>query len=325
MSNNHDEDDWSNDSASLFREARRAHDPTSAESAQLAAVLARIQAATPQTTTETPFAANRSADAARGATSQTLHLVASVSLGVAFIAAAYFAFIRVDRHPSEPARSAKHATPAEVPSGPPSIATPPAPVPPAPAPSRLPSAPAQASAARDEPQSRSRSQRRRPRATAETQRTSPIETAAAPEAPSSASHDNSRSATVPQNSDTLQKAAPPATSLESIPKEPVTSAPRKADPTLPQTAPTELATMKRIQAALRDADFSTALTLCADHARRWPHGVFELEREGVRAIASCGGNSDDAALRAKRFLTTHPHAPVAMRVRTACAAQLMKR
>jgi hypothetical protein len=86
-----------------------------------------------------------------------------------------------------------------------------------------------------------------------------------------------------------------------------------------------LAMMKRIQAALRDTDFPTVLTLCAEHARRWPHGVFELEREGVRAIASCGGNSDDAALRAKRFLKAHPRAPVAMRVSASCAEQLMKR
>ena len=83
--------------------------------------------------------------------------------------------------------------------------------------------------------------------------------------------------------------------------------------------------MKRIQAALREADYSTVLTLCAEHARRWPHGVFELEREGVRAIASCDRDSDDATLRAKRFLKAHPHAPVAMRVSAACAAQLKER
>ncbi len=83
--------------------------------------------------------------------------------------------------------------------------------------------------------------------------------------------------------------------------------------------------MKRIQGALRDADFSKALALCAEHARRWPDGVFEHEREGVRAIASCGMRSDDAALRAQRFLTMHPDAPVALRVSAACARQLTKR
>lgn len=82
--------------------------------------------------------------------------------------------------------------------------------------------------------------------------------------------------------------------------------------------------MKRIQGALHAADFSTVLALCGEHARRWPHGVFELEREGVRAIASCGEHLDDAAVRAQQFLTAHPHAPVAMRVSAACAAQLKR-
>jgi hypothetical protein len=123
----------------------------------------------------------------------------------------------------------------------------------------------------------------------------------------------------------IQETAPPAPSGSGSPQQAVTAAARKADPTRPENAGTELAMMKRIQGALREADFSTVLALCAEHARRWPHGVFELEREGVRAIASCGGNSDDAALRAKRFLTAHPRAPVAMRVSAACAAQLMKR
>jgi hypothetical protein len=83
--------------------------------------------------------------------------------------------------------------------------------------------------------------------------------------------------------------------------------------------------MTRMQGALREADFSKVLALCAEHARRWPHGMFEVEREGARAIASCGEGSADAVLRAKRFLSAHPSAPVAMRVSAACAAQLHER
>jgi hypothetical protein len=165
--------------------------------------------------------------------------------------------------------------------------------------------------------------------------------ASASEPSSSARHDNSTNVIVPENSAAaqeraepgniaraaaaVQETAPRATSFESNPKEPATAAARKADPTLPEAARTELAMMKLMQGALRDADYSTVLALCAEHARRWPHGVFELEREGVRAIASCGGNSNGAVLRATRFLTAHPHAPVALRVRAACAVQLTKR
>jgi hypothetical protein len=304
----------------------------------LDAVLTRIQAAK----AEPSFVADSGADiAVRGATSAMLRKVASVSLGVVCIAAASVAFVRLNRHTSEPARSAKSAptavasAPSQPPPKPMAIAMQPALVP-----SVEPSTSAQTSAAPDEAQAAPRSQRRRSRAIAERQRASRIEMASVPEPSSSAPHDTSTNVTVPQNSAApheraepgnsvkaaaaIQEAAPRATSFQSNAQEAVTAA-RKADPTLPQPARTELALLKRIQGALREADFSAVLALCAEHARRWPHGVFELEREGARAIAACGGNSDDAVRRAQRFLTAHPHAPVAMRVRAACAVQLTKR
>jgi hypothetical protein len=80
-----------------------------------------------------------------------------------------------------------------------------------------------------------------------------------------------------------------------------------------------------MQAALRSGDFMTVLALCAEHERRWPHGRFELEREGVHAIASCGVGSDDALSLAKRFLAGHPHSSLALRVSSACERQLRPR
>jgi hypothetical protein len=90
----------------------------------------------------------------------------------------------------------------------------------------------------------------------------------------------------------------------------------------PAPSITELTVLKRMQAALRAGEFTTALTLCAEHERRWPHGTFELEREGVHAIASCSLSTDDALSLAKRFLSSHPHASLAMRVSSACRKQL---
>jgi len=330
------EDDWGNDSASLFRETRRAHDPTPAESARLDAVLARIQAGK----AETSFAEDHAADiVVRGVASATLRQIAIVSLGAAFVAAAFFAVTQFNRPPAEPAHGAKPPSTA-VASAPQPIAMQPAPAL-APVPSGKLSASSQTAAARDEGQSRPRSQRRRWRASAETQRSSPRDMASAPEASSSTPHYPPTSVAMPESGTArqagaepastekavaaIQDVAPRARSVESNPTEAVTAAARKADPMLPENAPTELAMMKRMHGALRDADFSTALALSAEHARRWPRGVFELEREGVRAIASCGIDTDDAALRAKRFLAAHPHAPVAMRVNAACASQLAKR
>jgi hypothetical protein len=135
--------------------------------------------------------------------------------------------------------------------------------------------------------------------------------------------------TAPANGTTASPAAatrqssPRAASFESKPQEAaVAPAAHQVQPPSLQVPPTELALLKRMHAALREADYSIVMALCAEHERRWPHGVFELEREGVRAIAACAANSDDAMPRAKRFLAAHPHAPIAMRVSSACVARL---
>ena len=333
MSDSQDKDDWSDNSASLFRDARRAHDPTLAESARLAAVLARIQAGK----AEASLAADPgTVSAVRRATAPLLPKLASVALGVVCIAVASFAFIRANRQVSQPTGDAAVPAPSAVEAAPTRGTTQPEH-----APSVAPGAAAQPSAAPEQSQPRPRSQRPKSRAPSERPRTSRIDVAPVPEASGSDTDDDSTSATTQENSATQhpepepraavkvaaanQAAAPRATSFQSNAREAAPAAARQADFTQPAVPRTELGLMKDMQAALRDADFATVLALCAEHARRWPHGVFELEREGVRAIASCGGNSRDAALRAKRFLTAHPNAPVAMRVSTACAAHLAKR
>jgi hypothetical protein len=341
---NRQEDDWSDDAVALFQGARKAHDPTPSERARLDAVFERIQAGN-ATTSRAPEVAGRGI-----ATYAMLRQVAKVSLAVVGIATAAVVFISVNRHPSEPARSALPA-PSAVSSSPPAVAMLPAPVP---------------SEARDgaphitvvERESRPRSQRRLPRANARNRRPSSDATDVA-EASVSAPGDGRSSVSAPPSAVTQHarsqaavnaaaatrgtarakavelseqaavtpaarsaEPAPRTTSLEANERAPVSPAEHGAEPAPSHNAPSELALLKRMQAALREADFSKALALCAEHARRWPRGIFELEREGVRAIASCGANSDDAAQRAKRFLTAHPHASVAMRVSTACAAPL---
>lgn len=84
----------------------------------------------------------------------------------------------------------------------------------------------------------------------------------------------------------------------------------------------EVALVTRIQRALRNGELSAALALCAEHERRWPHGTFTQEREGVRAIASCQSQSSQARQRARAFLTKYPRATLAPRVNAACATQL---
>ena len=100
---------------------------------------------------------------------------------------------------------------------------------------------------------------------------------------------------------------------------------RTRTPTTPEDmaeARAELAFVERINAAVRMSKPRTVLALCAEHERRWPHGTFEQEREGLRAIASCNSKASGAAARAQTFLASYPHAPLAVRVRDECAAQL---
>jgi hypothetical protein len=126
-------------------------------------------------------------------------------------------------------------------------------------------------------------------------------------------------------------AAPPlqpvaAATLERLPTTAGASA-RTSPP--PQTHPVrveqsvdaraELGLVERMHAAMRAAEPAEALALCAEHAKRWPRGVFTEEREAVRAIASCALRSGDAAARAELFLSKHPRAPTAPRVAAACA------
>lgn len=84
----------------------------------------------------------------------------------------------------------------------------------------------------------------------------------------------------------------------------------------------ELDFMQRISAALRKSSPQTVLALCAEHERRWPHGVFEPEREGARAIASCSAKESSAGTRARAFLAKYPRTATAARVRAQCAPLL---
>ena len=93
-------------------------------------------------------------------------------------------------------------------------------------------------------------------------------------------------------------------------------------PARAQDARAELTLVERIQAALRIHDTFLVLELCSEHERRWPHGTFVEEREGIRVLVACNTRSRNAESRARRFLTTYPHTPFVQRIVAACAAQL---
>lgn len=80
----------------------------------------------------------------------------------------------------------------------------------------------------------------------------------------------------------------------------------------------ELAFMRRIHSALGDAELRQVLELCAEHARRWPRGVFEQEREGVRVLAGCALQLPDSERDARAYFARFAQSPLTPRIRAAC-------
>jgi hypothetical protein len=320
---NDNKDDWSDDSATLFRGARRAHDPTPVDRAAFDRVLARIQDVAP------PPATTGSGRAPYGATVTSLAQIAKVSLAVLGVVGAYFAFGRAEHDSvAAPASAPRASTSAAAPQPVPRVeaqvsATPP--------PSAEPDGLPPMRVARREDESPIREVPRRVRASTGRRPSSKIDDAIVAEVPSSTlealsstPEDSSASAPLRSATDAVAATREPTRrerSLESKVRPAVAPAP---DPAIaqPQEPSSELAILKRMQAALRAADFTATLALCAEHQRRWPHGTFELEREGVQAIAACGVSSDGAATLAKAFLAKHPNAAIALRVSSACGKQL---
>ena len=343
MSNSqNDQDDWGDDVAALFRDARRAHDPAPSDRARFDRVLQRIEAAS----VAPPTAATHVAQASRVATFAKLSVVV---LGVA--AAGYFAVGGETRDSSvRPPVATPNATEhADLPVPAAALSRETADL------QRMTAPPNSIPSVREE--SSSRSAPRRSRVSTGRQRAAKNEASVVMAPTVSIAANDARSAVQEEAPEPLQQIAPieeaasrqpaqreraaepeprarptaePAEPTKkgiappaSTTAEPEPAALAESTPSVKPPAPvTELTLLKRMQAALRAADFKSALALCAEHEQRWPHGTFALEREGVHAIAACSLRTDDALPLAKRFLASHPHASMAMRVSSACRKQL---
>ncbi|OJY19966.1 MAG: hypothetical protein BGO98_01600 [Myxococcales bacterium 68-20] len=80
----------------------------------------------------------------------------------------------------------------------------------------------------------------------------------------------------------------------------------------------ELLLMTQAQRSLERSDPNGALATLAHHGRNHPHGVFAVEREGLRAIASCEAKRAEGRSLAERFVSHNPKSPLVTRVRAAC-------
>lgn len=120
------------------------------------------------------------------------------------------------------------------------------------------------------------------------------------------------------------EAAPPVVPVPSV-SAPTVEAPRPK-PAKPSPSSTriadpaeELALVRSMQQALRSGNASQALSLAAEHTRRFPKGALSEEREGVRAVAQCrlaAPEARPAVLDA--FTRRFGGSPYAARVKAAC-------
>jgi hypothetical protein len=82
----------------------------------------------------------------------------------------------------------------------------------------------------------------------------------------------------------------------------------------------EMKLLRSADAALRRGDSASALAALNKHAQLYPSGALSQEREGMRAIALCGGgNLSQGQSSAQRFLSHAAKSPLASRIRSACS------
>jgi hypothetical protein len=318
-------DELSGGLQSLFQTARRAHDPTAADRARVDEAIAS------KLNIDGEAIAAASARAKPAVTRMfTVHGTMKLSVGIVCLAAASLAIMRWSESRSVTAPVAQRT-----PSSTPAITPPtPAPMPEEPTPHAAPRAfeqRAPASASKFERRTRRRLQplsstppsaevrsTTELRATNASLRPSPRVEAKASDVQSDTT---SRAPSAPAPP-APESAAEPARAEQAVEVSSAHASSEAAPADTEDAWRSELMLVEGMHAALRKKDFSAALALCVEHERRWPHGEFELERDGVRAIAACGARSGDAGQRAQRYLDQHPRAPLAMRVRAVCTPQL---
>jgi hypothetical protein len=78
--------------------------------------------------------------------------------------------------------------------------------------------------------------------------------------------------------------------------------------------------LRLIAAAKRELELgksSLSMAWLAEHAARFPNGVFASDREALRILVRCSEHKDPAL--AQGFATTHPSSPILERLQRACS------
>lgn len=89
----------------------------------------------------------------------------------------------------------------------------------------------------------------------------------------------------------------------------------------PPTFDAELALITRAKGELDAHRLRQARDLLAEHAQRFPTGVFAVERDALQILADCEGGPRNEAL-ARAFATQHPSSPLIERLQRACRSRV---
>jgi hypothetical protein len=121
---------------------------------------------------------------------------------------------------------------------------------------------------------------------------------------------------------------PPSASAPLEPPPPPPPAPSALVHARPRAAPApaladaltdEVRLVADARGALESGDGARALSLLAEHDRRFAAGVLSPEAEALRVEALCRvGRTDEAQVQAARFTDRHPGSPLARRFAAAC-------
>jgi hypothetical protein len=85
----------------------------------------------------------------------------------------------------------------------------------------------------------------------------------------------------------------------------------------------ELSLIKAAKHAFDLGDDGNALSLLAEHARRFPRGVFAGEREALRVLARCSKEQSSGSRKmAEAFIRSYPSSPMIDRIAKACRVEI---
>ncbi len=146
-----------------------------------------------------------------------------------------------------------------------------------------------------------------------------------PEAPKTAPVSAVATTSAPIAARVTQSAEPPVPASPAVPAvtpslKPTLSAPPEPEPP-PSTFADELRLMKAAKQDLDSGKELLARVWLNEHARLYPHGVFQSEREALSVLIACKSSPVSGRVAAQRYVAQHAKSPLVDRILRACELQ----